>query len=378
MLPAPRISEPRLADVLPSCLAALNGEANRLELPPVKRAVVVLVDGLGSSALRQRAGHGRFLAAAMTKKSTMFSGFPTTTASALTSLTTGTTPGQHGIVGYTALIPESDRVANQLSGWAPDMAPDSWQRERTLFERATAQGIATSAIGSPRYRDSGFTDAVLRGADYVAASSIADRFTAATAELARGGQRLSYVYVPELDMAAHSHGWQSDRWIQALEDVDSAVATFVAALQPGEGMILTADHGVIDVPASSHVLFGDDPAQLAGVRHIAGDPRCLQLHLEPALNREARRAVLDAWLATEGDRAWVLTRDEAIEAGWFGMVSDAVRPRIGDIIVAAIKNIAYYDSRKTNDPSRNMIGQHGSWSPDEVNVPLLKFGAFAR
>jgi hypothetical protein len=378
MLPATRNSEPRLADVLPSCLAALNSEPNRFELPPVKRAVVILIDGLGAAALRQRAGHGRFLNASMTKRSTIASGFPTTTAAALASLTTGTAPGQHGIVGYSALIPESDRVANQLSGWATDMAPESWQRERTIFEASSEQGIPTSVIGSARYRDSGFTDAVLRGAEYVVASSIADRFQAATAELARGGQRLSYVYVPELDMAAHSHGWQSERWIKGLEDVDSAVATFVASLQPGEGAILTADHGVIDVPASSHILFGDDPAQMAGIRHVAGDPRCLQLHLEPELGMPERIRVLEAWRATEDERAWVLTRDEAIEAGWFGEVSDAVRPRIGDIIVAASKNIAYYDNRKSNDASRNMIGQHGSWSPDELIVPLLRFGAFAR
>lgn len=378
MLPATRKSEPRLADVLPSCLAALNSEENRLGLPPVKRAVVILIDGLGAAALRQRSGHGRFLAAAMTKKATMASGFPTTTAAALASLTTGTSPGQHGLVGYTALIPETDRVANQLSGWGDDMAPDVWQREKTVFELAAAQGIATSVIGSARYRDSGFTEAVLRGANYISASSIADRFAAATAELRLGGQRLSYVYVPELDMAAHSHGWQSDRWIKGLEDVDAAVMTFVAALQPGEGAILTADHGVIDVPASSHVLFGDDPLQMQGVRHIAGDPRCLQLHLEPGLGLAERTAILHAWRATEDERAWVLTRDEAINAGWFGEVSAAVRPRIGDIIVAASKNTAYYDGRKTIDASRNMIGQHGSWSPEELIVPLLRFGAFAR
>lgn len=378
MLPATRTSEPRLADVLPSCLAALNNEENRLGLPPVQRAVVILIDGLGAEALRQRSGHGRFLAASMTKKARMVSGFPTTTASALTSLSTGTAPGEHGIVGYTALIPDSDRVANQLSGWADDMTPESWQRMPTVFEQAAEQGIAVSAIGSGRYRDSGFTDAVLRGADYISAASIADRFTAATAELDRGGRRLSYVYVPELDMAAHAHGWQSDRWTKALEDVDSAVASFVAALVPGEGALLTADHGVIDVPATSHILFGDDPAQMSGVRHVAGDPRCLQLHLEPGLDANQRQTILDAWRATEGERAWVLTRDEAVAAGWFGDVSEDVRPRIGDIIVAAAKNIAYYDGRKTNDASRNMIGQHGSWNTDELIVPLLRFGAFAR
>jgi hypothetical protein len=378
MLPATRSDEPRLADVLPSCLAALTGEDNRLGLPKVSRAIVVLVDGLGAAALRQRAGHGRFLASRLDKRSTLLSGFPTTTAAALASLTTGAAPGQHGLVGYTALVPESDRVANQLTGWGPDMDPQRWQRKRTLFETATDAGIPVSAIGPGRYRDSGFSEAVLRGAEYIGADRISDRFDAALAELARGGKQIGYLYVPELDMAAHSHGWQSDRWIRALEELDSAVSAFVPRLRGDEGALLTADHGVIDVPESSQVLFGLDPAQVDGVRHIAGDPRCLQLHFEPDLDDAAKARILDAWRSSEADRGWVLSREQAIEEGWFGVVDDEVRPRIGDVIVAARKNIAYYDGRKENDQSRKMVGQHGSWSPDELTVPLLRFGAFQR
>ena len=377
MLPATRSDEPRLADVLPGCLSAVLAQPNRLNLPAVSRAVVVLVDGLGAAALRQRSGHARFLAGAMTKRSTMASGFPTTTAAALASLTTGTAPGEHGLVGYTALVPESDRVANQLTGWAEDMSPETWQRQPTVFETARAEGVASYAIGPGRYAASGFTDAVLRGADYIDAGSIADRFVTARAVLDRGARSVSYVYVPELDMAAHAQGWQSDRWTQLLEELDSALSAFTRTLRAGEGALVTADHGVIDVPESSQVLFGDRPDMVDGVRHIAGDPRCLQLHLEPGLSETSRRQILDAWRDSEGGRAWVLTRDEAIEAGWFGEVDDAVRPRIGDIIVAASKNIAYYDGRKQNDASRRMVGQHGSWNPDELVVPLIRLGDFA-
>lgn len=377
MLPATRSDEPRLSDVLPSCLAAVTSEDNRLGLPAVSKAVVVLVDGLGASALRQRAGHARFLTSRFFKKATLVSGFPTTTAAALTSLTTGASPGQHGLVGYSALIPASQRVANQLTGWAPDMEPSLWQRRSTVFEHATAAGIDATAVGPRRYESSGFTHAVLRGAEYLAADSISDRFEAARSVLDRDSRSISYVYVPELDMTAHAHGWQSDRWTHLLEELDSAMQSFVRTVRADEGVLLTADHGVIDVPETSHVLFGGDE-HMAGVMHVAGDPRCLQLHLDPTLSAEARQAVLDAWRESEGERAWVLTRHEAIEAGWFGAVDDAVVPRIGDIIVAAAKNIVYYDARKPHDPSRRMVGQHGSWNSDELMVPLLRFGAFER
>jgi len=378
MLPATRSDDPRLSDVLPSCLAAVHGEENRLGLPAVSKAVVVLVDGLGASALRQRTGHARFLSSRFTKKATIVSGFPTTTAAALASLTTGASPGEHGLVGYSALVPATDRVANQLTGWGHDMEPSVWQRRATVFERAAEASIDAAAIGPRRYESSGFTRAVLRGARYVPGDSIADRFDAARSVLDAPGRSISYVYVPELDMTAHAEGWQSDRWTHLLEELDSAVQSFARTLRAGEGMLLTADHGVIDVPSTSHVLFGDDESQMRGVAHVAGEPRCLQLHLDRDLPADARRSVLDAWRATEGDRAWVLTRDEAIEAGWFGVVDDEVRPRIGDIIVAAAKNIAYYDGRKLNDSARRMVGQHGSWNSDEVTVPLIRFGGFER
>jgi hypothetical protein len=74
----------------------------------------------------------------------------------------------------------------------------------------------------------------------------------------------------------------------------------------------------------------------------------------------------------------VVTRSEAIEAGWFGEVLPEVVPRIGDLLVAARKNIAYYDARPgASAGGRSMVGQHGSWSPAERRVPLIGFGAYA-
>jgi hypothetical protein len=187
---------------------------------------------------------------------------------------------------------------------------------------------------------------------------------------------LSYVYVPELDVAAHAHGWQSPQWTNALETLDAAVAELARSLSPRDGLLITADHGILDVPAHAHVLFDTVPALVDGVRFVAGDPRCLQLHFEPDLSENQRTALVDAWRTSESERSWIATRSEAIEAGWFGAVDPEVEPRIGDLLVAARKSIAYYDSRATNDHGRGMIGQHGSWSSSEVRVPLLRFGVF--
>ena len=111
---------------------------------------------------------------------------------------------------------------------------------------------------------------------YVSGSSIPARMQRA-AELAAqpGPPGLIYVYVPELDMAAHAHGWESREWTAALEATDSAVRDLVAALGPRAGLLVTADRGIIDVPTRSHVLIDSAPALLDGIRFVAGEPRCL-------------------------------------------------------------------------------------------------------
>ena len=374
MLPALKTDGLSLADVMKSCLDAIRNAPNRLALPSVDNAIVVLIDGLGAEMLTARSGHARTLSGVFTPKSVIEAGFPTTTAAALASLTTGVAPGQHGLVGYSVLDPEHDRVVNQLSGWDDRLNPATWQLAPTLFETAVREGYEALAIGPERYLDSGFTRAVLRGARYVPAATIADRLERAALEIGRRGRRLVYVYVPELDQAAHAHGRDSHEWVSALETTDAAVRTLTVALGPRDGLLATADHGIVDIPQHSHVLLPDGPL-LDGVRFIAGEPRCLQLHVEPGVDVNA---LVQRWRDSESERAWVVTRQEAIAAGWFGDVRPEVLPRIGDVIVAARKAVAYYDGRLASPPGRSMVGQHGSWSSAELRVPLLRFGAFAR
>jgi hypothetical protein len=372
-LPAGRAHRFRLADVMPAALDAVRGRRAPLGLAPVRHAIVVLVDGLGLAALTARRGHARTLASRLDADPAISSVFPTTTASALASLTTGADPGRHGLVGYTAPGPDG-RIVNHLSGWDDGSLPLDWQRMPTVFERAAGAGLRPVAIGPKRYAASGFTRAVLRGAEYLDGASIADRVAQAQAFLA-GPPGIAYLYVPELDTAAHKHGWESDRWVAALEELDAALAPLLSSLGPQTGAVVTADHGIVDVPHERQVLV--EPAMLEGVAAVAGEPRCLQLHLEPraAADPGAADAIAERWRGREGRRAWVATRAQAIDAGWFGEVDPEVIPRIGDVLVAARQPVAYYVD--PTDRGRGMIGQHGSLSPEELTIPLLRFGAWS-
>jgi hypothetical protein len=158
-----------------------------------------------------------------------------------------------------------------------------------------------------------------------------------------------------------------------LEAVDAAARRLHTAVGPDVGVLLTADHGMVDVPAHRHVLLEAGDPLLDGVRGIGGEPRMLHLYAEAG----AADAVRSTW-EHEQSRAWVMSRDEAIAGGLFGTaVDDHVRARIGDVLVAARARIAYYDGRLTDTSAQRMVGQHGSLTPEERIVPLLRLGAFA-
>ncbi|RLP68030.1 alkaline phosphatase family protein [Mycetocola reblochoni] len=373
MLPTARPAARNLADVLPDCLELLttaHGPAG------VDHIIVVLVDGLGAQNLSSRRGHARTLTAL--RSTTIASVFPSTTAAALTSLATGTLPGRHGIVGYAARDLASGRVVNQISGWDELVDSDGWQRETTVFQRAVAADVAPVAIGPASFARSGFTRHVLSGAEYRAADSLSDRVDAAVAATRRAPRTLSYLYVPELDKAGHRFGSESPEWTAALEQLDQAFRRLLGSLPKRTGVLVTADHGMVDVPAHRQLLFGDDPALMTPVVAVGGEPRMLHLYGDGDMTGDDREALAAVWRDAEGERSWVLSREDAIMMGLFGDVDEEVVPRIGDVLVAARARVAYYDGRLgAGDPARRMVGQHGSMTDEETRIPLLAAGAFA-
>jgi hypothetical protein len=367
-LPADPPRARSLTGVVPQMSAALDGRSDWFA--PATSAIVFVIDGLGAANLSARSGHARFLTQSGGKKDVARTVFPSTTAAALTSLLTGTLPGQHGIVGYRARIPGTDDVVNQLRGWDTDGLPLSWQRADPL---ATASGRPFFAVSKAEYMGTGFTAATQAGAEFHPADDLSERVATAAELAARHPGSLTYLYAPELDGIGHRHGWESDEWIEGLEAMDAAARVLASALAPSTGVVVTADHGMVDVPRHRHILLREDDALVEGVRLIGGEPRMLHLYAEQG----TADGVLAAWRESEASRSWVVSRDELIASGLLGPVSPEVVERIGDVIVAARSGIVYYDDRLSDKGPQKMIGQHGSLTPEERIVPLLRLGAFA-
>nr|WP_231706287.1 nucleotide pyrophosphatase/phosphodiesterase family protein [Arthrobacter sp. zg-Y40] len=374
---APAYGTRSVGDVLTSAAAVLGvpGYENLLKLPAARRVCVVMVDGLGLSLLKKRGGHAPFLKGFLPKARTLSASFPTTTVASLASLGTGLPPGRHGLVGYDVLDPGQDKVVNMLGSWDAGVDPLQWQPYPTVLEKA-AEHVSVATVSLPRFADSALTRAALRGGTFIPATGVHARVSAAVDALAGADRMLMYLYWNELDKAGHRYGAASSEWGNQLEELDSALKRLVARVPAGTLVVLTADHGMVDVPVSQRFDFSAQPELVDGVRHTAGEPRMVHLYLEPDAAEGTQDRLKTAWQDAYGTRAWIFTRDEAVRAGYFGPeVDESVLPRIGDLMVAAREPIALYDTRRVAASALEVNGQHGSLTRAECEVPLLILAA---
>lgn len=358
-----------------SALGSITGIDNRLNLPRANSACVVLVDGLGSFNLKANAGHAPFLAKQLDVNGSTHCGFPSTTAASITSFGTGLPAGQHGIVGYQVVNPADGNLLNLLTGWGVGVDAKSWQPNATVNEVAVAAGVDALVIGPPEYDGTGFSVASMRGAKYVAAKTFDERIAKAKQALSAKQKTLIYLYFPELDQRAHAFGVDSNQWREKLEDLDASIRDLATSLNKTAGLILTADHGIIDVPRDKHIYLDEYSSFLSGLTAVGGDPRVLFLYFAGASNEQIESTAL-ALQEVIGNAVRVLTKLQVIESGWYGQVSDSSAARMPEIFLLTMGAWALYHRDHAKPKSLNMIGQHGSISVEELTVPLLRFGAF--
>lgn len=367
----PRYGDSTLGELLPSIAAHLgvNGySADPLGLPGADSYVVVLVDGLGWQLVRSRVRELTYLADLLGDARPITSAVPSTTATSLTSLGTGLPPGRHGIVGYTFWLPECRQVLNPLT-WDVDVAPTVCQPWPTVFDAARADGVSVNTVSLRRFADSGLTRAALRGPSFLgldADTSEDQRISLITAAAHSGHRSLVYVYERELDHTGHAQGVRSDAWHGHLLRIDRFLGRLREALPPSTTLVITGDHGMIDVPPDHRVIVEDEPALLDGVDVLAGEGRLRQLQLRPGVSVDE---VAAAWRERLGALAWIRTRDEAIAEGWFGTANPMVIDRLGQVLVALRSDWAVMTRALPRE--LGLVGMHGSLTPDEMQVPLF-------
>jgi hypothetical protein len=362
-----------LADLSSSILASLDPEApepqNVLGLPAAQRACLLIVDGLGWELLRAHPAVAPFLSELALNSRPITAGFPSTTVTSLGSICTGRPPGQHGILGYQVIIPGENRLLNGLR-WDARIDPRQWQPLPTVYERSTAAGIAAVHVAQGAFRGTGLTVATMRGADFWPADSMGA--LAAQAAVALGENRRAFVtvYHGDLDNTGHVFGVGSDAWYNQLAHVDKLAEQLAGSLPSGTCMYVTADHGMVDISPEDKFDVDEAPELRSGLALLGGEPRARHVYAR----RGAAADLLAAWREVLGDRAWVMSRDEAIKDGWFGPVDEPMARRIGDVVVATAGSLAVV-ATKAEPRESALFGMHGSLTPSEQLVPALTYTA---
>ena len=356
-----------LADLLPSLAAHLGlpDATDRLGVPAADRYLVLLIDGLGAEQLRAYADRAPYLAGLGER--TITSGVPSTTATSITSLGTGLAPGVHGVAGYSFWYPPIRDVLTTLR-WPSGVSGEDVQPQLTAFERLHRAGVVCGTIAPASFAGSGLTTAALRVPRFWPVTNEADlgrRVEQATASAGFGDRTLTYCYERGLDHAGHPYGVGSPEWLAALGRADELAQRLRDALDDSVRLVITGDHGMVNVPADARLVVEDVPDLLRDVTAFAGEGRLRQLKVADG----TADAVASRWRGMLGERAWVRTRDEAVAEGWFGELAPRFAARFGDVLVAMADDGAVMSRKLPRELT--LVGMHGSLTSDEVVVPLL-------
>ena len=348
---------------LATSTSASDSERDRaaLGLPEADRVCFVMVDGLGAENLDARSGHAPTLRS-MTHFEPLVTVAPSTTAAAITAVGTGELPGKTAMMGYSLRSPASGRPFSLIKWDDPGLDPLSWQRQPTLFERLGPRARACRVVQPSAFVGSGLTLAALRGAEAVPAETLDERVEAAAGALRRGAECV-YLYWGEIDHAGHAAGWTSGEWVAELESFDAAVASLARSVPRGTLVVVTADHGMVDV--GERIDVSQEPGLAEGVELLAGEERALHVYTGDA----ARLA--ERWRGILGGRALVMTKDEALGTGVFGRAGRRAYEAMGDVVSFQALNLSVVDGSLRPPGGARMVGVHGSLTRQEMLVPLI-------
>lgn len=348
------------------------------DMAAARSVVLVVVDGLGYEYLTH-VHHGSLIEQALHMRLT--SVFPTTTATAVTTLLSGLAPQQHGIPGWFTYLREVGSVVAMLPFrpriGGPSLAASGVPAEAILdwlpaFDRI---GQASFVVSPENIADSTFSRISAGRARRRPFADLEGMF-ASVAELVRapGPPRYIHAYWPELDGLAHRFGIGSDAVAEHFRAFDAGLAHFIDAIQGSDTLVLlTADHGLIDTSPEQVIRLEEHPRLARTLRlPLCGEPRAAFCYVEPDRRDDFEtyvREALHPFCSVYSSRA-------LLEQGFYGegSVHPRFAERLGDYTLL-MHGHAVIKDRLLGERPFDQVGVHGGLSSAELYVPLSVFRA---
>ena len=360
----PDYSGANLTGIIPGCLLGASGRRPNWFPQPLQEAeriVLLVIDGLGYEQLQRHAHIAPNLMSLVGGSITTIA--PSTTASALTSLVTGASPAEHGIVGYR--MDMGDSIMNSLRWWSDTRDLRKVHPPATVQPIPPFVGMTIPVVSRAELEGSAFTEAHLRGSrpcGWRAASSI----VAQCANLISSGEKFVYAYYDGIDKIAHERGFGA-YYDSEIAATDWLVGSLLNTLPSGTTLAITADHGQVQVDDNVVHLSDDIKASL---HHQSGEGRFRWLHAKRGQESDLLQIATDSY----SDIAWVASRDQVIEEAWLGparggRIADQVKRRLGDVALVPFTATTFDDPLDSGPFS--LVCRHGSLTADEMFVPFL-------
>ncbi len=348
-------------------IRALIGEPSHL--------VFALVDGFGMNFIDALPEDAFLRRSTVTEMRTVF---PSTTSTVLTTLATGAWPARHAVTGWHVLIPSLNTVSIIISFRS---TPDN-KSLSSLGIHPTDAYPTPSRIGSGR-RDIARNSVYLLPkhitrtayssywADGIWQSGYETLREAVDAIVLRAQKPgVTYLYMHHVDSSAHEHGTTHPTTLKAAYDADRALERLAAALPRNARLVMTADHGHLDVsPEKTYVLSQDDELLSYCQTKPSGDIRVMYARVHP----DDKPAFRSAARSKLGDDFVALDIEDAERLKLFGPepLSRHTKQRVGNIMLLSINDAALDIRPALGEKSATLYSHHSGLTPAEMRIPLV-------
>jgi hypothetical protein len=363
-----------------------------VETSGVDNVILLLCDGLGHNEWSRQSGRGffgRISERGNVRPITTI--FPSTTAAAITAVTTGLTPQEHGLPEWYVYFDEVGDVVVTLpftrlgdrgrDTLADELGPRVLYNGRTVFQQLGDAGVGTTSMSSRMLAHSVFSGVTTAGSTVLPYSTASDLTVSLRRLVERSrGKNYFYAYWSLVDTIEHIYGPYTDEsWVEASLISHAFQEGFLSKLSKEAAkrtlILVTADHGQLQVDLSKIVYMNRwGKLTRAFARSPAGEVVPPWGSARDAYIRVRKGLVEDTMQYLQKKLegvATVMTTEEGIAMGLFGInkPSKRFRRRIGDIMILPHDaNTVWYDYKR-GDPLR-VKGHHGGLTKDEMTIPL--------
>jgi predicted AlkP superfamily pyrophosphatase or phosphodiesterase len=346
------------------------------EIKSFKNVVLIVIDGLGHEYLKK---HGEGTVFQKYFRSSITSVFPSTTATGITTFMTGVAPQQHAVTGWFVLLKEMGTVSTILpftprykgKSFGSVINPKIIFNVKPFVKKINAN---TFSLHPHSISDSDYTLAHMDKAKRISYKGV-DGFFNSIMKVIRQRKKSKknkfiYAYWPDFDTIEHHFGPKSSKVKKHFTMLNKKLTSFIKKIDGTNTLlIVTADHGQIDIPPRSRIELKKHPKlEETLTLPLCGEPRAAYCYVHPSKAKQ-----FEHYTRTRLRKyCWVFKSEDLIRKNWFGLYkpNQKLFERVGDYVLVMKKNYALKDFLMSEN-KRFLLGNHGGVSKEEMFVPLI-------